>query len=228
MTNKSDIKTRKIRSFILRGGRLSKLQQHSIDTYYDTYCIPYNEKILDYKESFCNGHPVIIEIGFGMGITTAKIAHDFPENNYLGIEVHRPGIGKLLSEITRYGLENVRIIEHDAVEVLETMIQDGSVDGFHIFFPDPWQKKRHHKRRLIQDAFVDLLTRKLKQGGYLYSVTDWDSYAEQMLDVYTRQPLLHNTSEGFSKPISWRPETRFEGKGIKKDHKIQELWVEKV
>ncbi|MCF7934252.1 MAG: tRNA (guanosine(46)-N7)-methyltransferase TrmB [Spirochaetia bacterium] len=227
MTDDKDTGRRKIRSFMMRGGRLSNLQQHAIDEHYQTHCITDHQSVIDLERLFGNDHPVIIEIGFGMGLTTAQIAQQFPDTNFLGIEVHRPGIGKLLSEIERLGLKNLKILELDAVLALEQLISDESIDGFHIFFPDPWQKAKHHKRRLIQDPFVQLLTRKLKPGGYLYAVTDWESYAQQMLEVLGRAAELDNPYEGYADPVSWRPQTKFEQKGLNKEHVIRELWVVK-
>ncbi len=220
-------KRREIRSFVIRGGRLSPLQQRAIDGLYDTYAIPYSGKETDIASCFAQEGQTIIEIGFGMGVSTARIAREFPQNNYLGIEVHRPGIGKLLSEIERYGLENLRIIEHDAVEVLKYMVPDSSIDGFHIFFPDPWPKKKHHKRRLLNTAFVHLLATKLKEGGYIYAVTDWVEYAEQMLEVLVGEELLKNSADTYAEHIPWRPQTKFEAKGIDKSHEIRELWFER-
>lgn len=219
---------RKIKSYVVRGGRLSNLQRNALEKFSATYCIEFRRELLQFDQVFSHDGPVIIEIGFGMGVTTAAIASAFRDTNYLGIEVHTPGVGKLLSEMDRYGLDNIRIIQHDAVEVLETMIPDESVDGFHIFFPDPWPKKRHHKRRLIQEPFVRLLTSKLKTGGYLYSVTDWEPYAEQMAAVYSATPSLHNPYGGYADPIPWRPKTKFEKKGLDKSYSIKELWVEKI
>ncbi len=215
---------RRIKSFIIRGGRLSDLQQRALEDFYDDHVISFTESPLNLKTEFEIPQKTIIEIGFGMGLTTAKIAADFPEINFIGIEVHRPGVGKLLSEIDIHQLKNLKIIEHDAVEVLEMMIEDGSIDGFHIFFPDPWPKKKHHKRRLIKQEFIELLTSKLKKGGYLYSVTDWVPYAQQMLEVYSGEKLLQNSFDEYADPITWRPRTRFESKGLVKDHEIRELW----
>lgn len=217
------------KSFVIRGGRLSNLQQKAIQNLSDAYMIPYEPlKPFHSAEVFMREAPTIIEIGFGMGTSTALIAQKFPENNYIGIEVHRPGIGKLLSEIERLGLKNIRIIQHDAVEVIKNMISQGSIDGFHIFFPDPWPKKKHHKRRLIQPEFVSLICSALKQSGYLYAVTDWDPYAEQMLEVFQAESMLKNTFTDYAPSKDWRPLTKFEQKGLSQNHVIHELWFEKV
>ena len=159
-----------------------------------------------------------------MGTATAIIAEQNPDVNYIGIEVHTPGVGKLLGEIRAKDLKNLYIIEHDALEVLENMVVDGSVNGFHIFFPDPWQKKRHHKRRMIQRPRTDLFSKKLAPGGYLYFVTDWQEYADFALEQLTHTPGLHNKYEGFAEHQEWRPKTKFERKGLEKDHVINELY----
>ena len=222
----------RIRSFVLRAGRKTAAQQRSYDTLAGRYLIPFaNSKSatseMDFAAIFGNANPVIAEIGFGMGIATAIIAESNPGNNYLGMEVHRPGIGKLLWEIERRSLANIRIIEHDAVEVFERMIPPCSLAGIHLFFPDPWPKKRHHKRRLVQRPFTDLLAAKLKPGGYLYMVTDWEDYATWALSTLTSTPGLVNVADGFAPPQTWRPRTRFEAKGLEKNHTVRELLFEK-
>jgi len=179
---------------------------------------------INYQTIFDNSNPVTVEIGFGMGTATSVIAEANPHKNYLGLEVHTPGVGKLLWEIEQRGLGNIRIIEHDAVEVLEGMIADESVAAFHIFFPDPWPKKRHHKRRLIQRPFTDLLARKLMPGGYVYMVTDWVEYGDWALAELGATPELKNAFEGFSPPQTWRPQTKFERKGLAKKHEVRELY----
>jgi tRNA (guanine-N7-)-methyltransferase len=218
---------RRIRSYVLRAGRLSTGQKRAIEELSGTYCIEFKQELLDYSEIYSNKNPLIIEIGFGMGDATSRIAETFPDQNYLGIEVYAPGVGKLLSEIEQKELSNVRIIQHDAVDVLNTMIGDDSIAGFHIFFPDPWPKKKHHKRRLIQRQQVDLLSQKLISGGYIYAVTDWEDYAQQMLEVFSDTPDLDNAYQGYAKTVSWRPRTKFEQKGLHKEHLIRELWFVK-
>ena len=219
---------RGIKSYVLRGGRLSKGQQRAIDTLYSRYCIPYSERELDIYGS----EEIVVEIGFGTGDATARIAQENPEIMYLGIEVFLAGVGALMSELERRKLDNVRIIRHDAVEVVRTMIPDGWVSGFHVFFPDPWPKKKHHKRRLIQPDFTALLSRKLKEGGYVYAVTDWEDYAERMLSVLSGTPGLSNPHaaaglSGYAPPFPWRPRTKFERKGLDKEHSIRELYFTK-
>ena len=209
----SETAGRRIRSFVLRAGRMSRAQKRSYETLFPVY---------EFK-----GHqagPLIIEIGFGMGIATAIIAEKNPDINYLGIEVHRPGIGRLLWEIENRGLKNIRIIEGDVVEILEQKISDNSVSAFHIFFPDPWPKKRHHKRRLITRPFTDLLASKLLPGAYIYMVSDWVDYGDWALRELSATPGLENKYSAFAQPVEWRPQTEFERKGIKKNHEIRELF----
>lgn len=215
---------RTVKTFVLRAGRMTPTQQKDYQELSGRWCIPYAGNYLNYSEIFNNISPVTIEIGFGMGRATAIIAAENPEKNYLGLEVHRPGVGRLLGEIRRRNLENVYIIEHDALEVLENMIPDDSVGAFHIFFPDPWPKKKHHKRRLVQRPNTDLLTKKLSKGGYLYMATDWEPYADFALQELEQTPSLTNKFEGFAPHQQWRPETRFEEKGLDKSHVIRELF----
>ena len=215
---------RTIKTFVLRAGRMTPTQQKDYQELSGRWCIPYTDSHLNYTQIFNNTNPVTVEIGFGMGKATAIIAADNPDKNYLGLEVHRPGVGKLLGEIRRRNLENIYIVEYDALEVLEKMIPDGSVSGFHIFFPDPWPKKKHHKRRLVQRPNTDLITKKLVPGGYLYMATDWEPYAEFALEQLEQTPGLKNKSQGFAPHQEWRPETRFEEKGLDKNHVIRELF----
>jgi tRNA (guanine-N7-)-methyltransferase len=187
------------------------------------FLIPYAPQPIDLNAGFGRDAPKVLEIGFGMGTATASIAQTHPEIDYLGIEVHAPGVGALLKNIGEMGLQNLRIIQHDAVEVLEHMIADASLDGLHIFFPDPWHKKRHHKRRLIQPSFISLLARKLKSGGYLHLATDWADYAQQMLEVLSTNPDLCNTSDGFAPRPEYRPLTKFEQRGVRLGHGVWDL-----
>lgn len=201
---------------------MSSAQQSAYKRLYETYSYPFADKLLQRnKES--SEKDLIIEIGFGMGDATYKIAMENPDKEYLGIEVYKPGIGKLLDHLEQNNISNMKVIEHDAVEVLKCMISDNSVEGFHIFFPDPWPKKKHHKRRIIKPEFVSLLKDKLNIGGYIYAVTDWENYAEQMLTVFDNEKGLVNKYSGFAEPQQWRPFTKFERKGKEKSHKIFEL-----
>ena len=217
-------KEREIKSYVLRNNVLSDKDREIVRENMPKFGFFYEDRFIDYKELFGSDKPVIIEIGFGMGKATAIIAENNPDINYLGVEVHRPGIGRLLGEIRRKNLQNLFIIEHDALEVLEQMIPDNSVAGYHIFFPDPWPKKKHHKRRLIQRPHTDLLVKKLAPGGYLYMVTDWEPYADFALEQLDKTPLLHNKYEGFAPRQTWRPETRFEEKGKNALRTIHELY----
>jgi tRNA (guanine-N7-)-methyltransferase len=183
---------------------------------------------MDFAKIFGNHNPVIAEIGFGMGLATAIIAAENPHKNYIGIEVHRPGIGRLLWEIEQRSLSNIRIIEHDAVEVFLHMIPPQSLEGIHLFFPDPWPKKRHHKRRLVQRPFTGILANSLKPQGYIYMVTDWEDYAHWALAELTATEGLAGSGDGFSAPQDWRPRTRFEQKGLEKNHQVRELFLRKV
>ncbi|MGE4453940.1 MAG: tRNA (guanosine(46)-N7)-methyltransferase TrmB [Sphaerochaeta sp.] len=219
---------RSIKSYVLRGSYLKSFQAEAVRNYYGTYGIPFKKEVLDYKEVYGNDKPVIIEIGFGMGTATARIAKERSQFNYLGLEVFLSGFTKLLDVVGKQQIENVRLMRFDAVEVLKTMIPDESVYGFHIFFPDPWPKKRQQKRRLIQLPFARLLASKLVGGGYIYCVTDWEEYAHQMLEVFGQSEGLVNPHDGFAPPIPWRDTTRFEQKGLAKEHPINEVWVEKA
>lgn len=214
---------RSIRSFVLRQGRVSNAQQRAHDTLLPRYGIPFSQNAIDLDRAFGRSAPKILEIGFGMGETTAEIAAAHPENDYLGIEVHTPGVGSLLKRIAELGLDNVRIVQHDAVEVLTHMIAPATFDGVHIFFPDPWPKKRHHKRRLIQPAFVALLAERMKPGAYLHAATDWQEYAEQVLAVLSAEPRLLNTTDGYAPRPDYRPQTKFESRGLKLGHGVWDI-----
>ncbi len=215
---------RKIRSFVSRKKRLTNLQQRSLDAHAGDYCISFDESGRRAVKEYLTPGNAYLEIGFGMGEVTARIAREHPENRYLGIEVFQPGIGRLLHEISEEGLENIRIIAHDVDEVIDCLIPEETLDGIHIFFPDPWPKKRHHKRRLFQEPFVRRLLRVLSAGGYIYAVTDWEDYARQMLEVCNSIGELDNPSRGFSAPLAWRPRSKFESKGLAKNHVIREIY----
>lgn len=214
---------RQIRSYVLRQGRVSNAQRRAHDTLLPRYGIPYSEARLDLDAVFGRKAPRILEIGCGMGETTAAIAAAHPQQDFLGIEVHTPGVGSLLQLIDRQGLSNVRVIQHDAVAVLHRMIAPDSLDGLHIFFPDPWPKKRQQKRRLIQPPFVALAASRLKTGGYLHAATDWREYAEQMLNVLGGEPLLANTAAAYAEKPAYRPQTKFESRGLKLGHGVWDL-----
>ncbi len=214
---------RHIRSYVLRQGRVSNAQRRAHDTLLPRYGIEFSESLLDFDRAFGRAAPRVLEIGFGMGETTATIAAAHPGTDYLALEVHTPGVGSLLKLIEERSLGNLRIIQHDAVEVLGRMIPDSSLDGAHIFFPDPWPKKRHHKRRLIQPPLVSLLASKLKPGGYVHAATDWQEYAEQILEVFEKEPLLANTADDYAPRPEYRPLTKFEQRGLKLGHGVWDI-----
>jgi tRNA (guanine-N7-)-methyltransferase len=218
---------RRIRSFVTRAGRLSVAQARAIEELSPRFCVPYKKELLDFNRCFDRAAPTILEIGFGMGDSTASIAASMPDRNFIGVEVHTPGIGSLLKLIGEQGLENLRIIQHDAVEVLTHMITPGSLAGVHVFFPDPWHKARHNKRRLIQSPLVSLLASRLAPGGYLHCATDWEEYAVQMLEVLGAEPLLRNTADGYAPRPAYRPVTKFENRGLRLGHGVWDLVFEK-
>ena len=223
MTDTADFSKRHIRSFVLRQSRVSPAQQRAVETLLPRYGIPYAVQQLDLELAFGRAAPKILEIGFGNGDSTAAIAQAHPENDYLALEVHTPGVGNLLKLMAAQQIANIRIIQHDAVEVLRDMIADGALSGVHIFFPDPWHKARHNKRRLIQTPFVAQLVQKLKPGGYIHAATDWQDYAEQVLRVLNAEPLLENTAADYAPRPEYRPLTRFERRGLKLGHGVWDL-----
>ena len=212
-----------IRSFVLRQGRVSNAQQRYYDEMMARIGIPYAAMPLDLDAVFGRSAPHILEIGFGMGETSATIAEANPQNDYIGVEVHTPGVGSLCKQIAEKSLANQRIIQHDAVVVLRDMIVPGSLDGVHIFFPDPWPKARHHKRRLIQPPLVATLASRLKAGGYIHCATDWENYAEQMLEVLSAEPQLQNTAADYAPRPDYRPLTKFEQRGLRLGHGVWDL-----
>lgn len=218
---------REIKTYVLRIGRMTAAQEKAYNELAPSWCIPYENKKLNLVDIFGNTNPIIVEIGFGMGDATIAIAEANPNINYLGIEVHTPGVGRVLSEIKKRNLTNLYIIEYDALEVLDNMIADNSINGFHIFFPDPWPKKKHHKRRMLQRPRTDLMAKKLAPGGYLYFVTDWFEYAEFALEELNQTKHLKNRYDGFAEPQEWRTQTKFERKGMAADRVITEIMFEK-
>jgi len=214
---------RPVRSFVLRQGRMSPAQQRALDTLLPRLGIAYAPAPLDFAAAFGRSAPVILEIGFGMGETTAAIAAAHREHDFLGLEVHGPGVGALLNRIEAAGLSNVRVIQHDAVDVVAQMIPAASLAGIHVYFPDPWPKKRHHKRRLLQPAFVHALAHRLAPGGYLHAATDWDDYAQEILATLSAETLLANTAADFAPRPAWRPQTKFETRGLKLGHGVRDL-----
>ena len=215
-----------IKSYVLRAGRETPAQRRAYESLSGQFVAPFRDEPLDFAALFGNDNPVVMEIGFGMGEATAAIAADNPDMNYLGIEVYRPGVGRLLLNISERSISNIRIVQHDAVEVALKMIPPHSLAGIHLFFPDPWPKKRHHKRRLVKRPFTETLATRLKPGGYLYMVTDWVDYADWALEELTATKSFANISDGFAPPRDWRPSTSFERKGLAKKHGVRELYFE--
>jgi tRNA (guanine-N7-)-methyltransferase len=214
-----------VRSYRLRGSRITGLQQSALDKYWGIYGMAYSESLIDIPSLFPNVKNVILEIGFGMGEATALIGRDFPETGFIAVEVHKPGIGKLMARIEELELSNIRIIEGDAHPILRTMIADESLDGVHLFFPDPWPKKRHNKRRIVNGRFLELIAPKIKKDGFFHIATDWVPYAEYIQEVFAPSALF--TGGVVDRP-EWRPVTRFEGQGITKDHQVTDLRYFKV
>jgi tRNA (guanine-N7-)-methyltransferase len=209
---------RPIRSFVLRQGRMSPAQQRALDTLLPRFGVPFAIGAIDFDRLFGRAAPRVLEIGCGMGETTARIALARPEVDFIGVEVHAPGVGSLLRHIDDSSLRNLRLIVHDAVEVVATMIPEQSLAGIHVFFPDPWPKKRHHKRRLLKPPFVHDLARRLAAGGYLHVATDWADYAQEILATLSGEPLLENTAQGFAPRPDCRPLTKFEIRGMNLGH----------
>ena len=214
---------RPVRSFVLRAGRMGSGQVRALQTLGPQFILPCQTGPLDWDQAFGRNAPRVLEIGFGMGQATAQIAAARPDLDFIGVEVHEPGVGALLREIGERGLRNLRIVQHDAVEVLQQMIAPAALAGVHVYFPDPWHKKRHHKRRLIQPDLVALLASRLQPGGWLHCATDWDDYAQQMLAVLGACPALHNTAQGFAAKPEMRPLTKFEARGLRLGHGVWDL-----
>jgi len=214
---------RSIRSFVVRAGRIGPGQTRALAELGPRFVLPYAAAPFDFAVSFGRAAPQVLEIGFGMGDATAAIAQAVPGTDFIGVEVHTPGVGALLKQIGERGLTNLRLIQHDAVDVLQQMIAPDSLSGVHVFFPDPWHKKKHHKRRLIQPEFVRLLAERLAPGGYLHCATDWQPYAEQMLQVLSAEPALRNSFDGYAPRPDYRPLTKFENRGLKLGHGVWDL-----
>lgn len=212
-----------IRSFVHRRSHITPGQQDALDRLLPRWSIPYRPQQLNMAQAFGRPAPTILEIGFGMGETTEKIATARPDDNFLGVEVFNAGVGAMLKRIDTSGLQNIRIIQHDAVEVARDMIAPDSLAGVHIYFPDPWPKSRHHKRRLIQTPFIELLVSRIAPGGYIHCATDWENYAEQMLAVLSAEPALVNTSQDYAPRPDYRPQTKFETRGLRLGHGVWDL-----
>ncbi len=226
-SEQEDKKNRPIRSYVLRQGRMGRAAERLLEEYGPRFCVPVSEEPLDFPVLFGGRTRIVLEIGFGMGEGTGELAKAFPDTGFLGVEVYTPGICRLLGKIVHGGIDNIRIIQSDAVPVVQRMIPSASLSGIHLFFPDPWPKKRHHKRRLLTEDFLTVLAERLCDGGYLCFATDWEDYAREVLSAIEKIPSLHNPFGGFADRLSWRPMTSFERKGIREGRTIRDIYVEK-
>ena len=227
--NKEEIKKRPIRTYILRQGRITAAQKKAIQDNFQKHAVIFENKIINFDDIFKNKNSeLILEIGFGMGTSTAEIAKSNLNKNYIAIEVHSPGVGNLLKLIQEDDISNLKIIQHDAVEVLNLMIKNDSLDGIHIFFPDPWPKKRHHKRRLIQSNLLKLIAQKIKKTGYLHIATDWEDYAVWIIDLLDKEELLQKMSDDFFKKPDYRPLTKYENRGIKLGYRVWDMIYRRI
>jgi tRNA (guanine-N7-)-methyltransferase len=235
MANEEKIREsdRGIRTYVLRAGRMTDNQKRAVQVLGPRYCLPFKAgRLIDLDSGFAHkagspARPLVVEIGFGMGTATWQIAEARPDIDYLGIEVHTPGVSKLMSSLEAHGIENVRILHHDAIEVFESGLAPGSVSGIHIFYPDPWPKKRHHKRRLLRPGLIEILVSRLAPGGYLYFVTDIEEYAESSLELLSHTEGIFNRYESFAPRQDWRPETKFEARALRDGRGAWELLFEK-
>lgn len=224
LTTSNDFPQRRsIRSYVVRAGRIGPGQTRALQQLAPRHVLAYQPLLLDLPAVFARAAPVVLEIGFGMGAATASIARARPHTDFLGIEVHPPGVGALLQQIEALGLRNLRLIQHDAVEVIEHMLAPATLAGVHIYFPDPWPKKRHHKRRLVQPEFIATLVDRMAPGAYLHCATDWHAYANDMMQVLSGEPGLENTVPGFAPRPDWRPLTKFENRGLELGHGVWDL-----
>jgi tRNA (guanine-N7-)-methyltransferase len=230
ITGKKEAGRRPVRSFVLRGGRLTEGQKRALDEYWPRFGIEKGESLLDFKTLFGNGAPVIMEIGFGNGDATWQMAQACPAQNYVGVEVHQPGVGHLLLKIKQHGIENIRIVSEDAVEFLRERVAEESLDGVRIYFPDPWPKKRHNKRRIIQPALIALLASRMRPGALLHLATDWEPYAAYMLEVMQSSDGFVNLSPtgDFCAQPEWRPRTKYEKRGEGLGHQVRDLLFKKA
>ena len=221
---------RTIKSYVVRSGRMTPGQEKAYEASWSLYGVEANEQVLDYEKLFGRQAPVIVEIGFGMGDSLIEMATEHPDNDYLGIEVHKPGVGRLLSKISERALTNLRVMQFDAVEVLKNQIPDESLSAVYLFFPDPWHKKRHHKHRIVQDDFIQLIRKKLQLSGQFHMATDWEHYAIQMLDSMKKAPGFKNCAqdgEYIPRP-DYRPVTKFERRGERLGHGVWDILFEKT
>ncbi|HUX40963.1 MAG TPA: tRNA (guanosine(46)-N7)-methyltransferase TrmB [Rectinemataceae bacterium] len=216
-----------IRTYVLRQGRITEAQQRAFEGEGRRFLVDFDGKALSWPDLFGNDGPVVMEIGFGMGLATWRIAEAKPEINFLGVEVHKPGVGRLLTDLVGKGIGNVRILNHDAVEAMEKSVPAASLAGIHLFYPDPWPKKRHHKRRLVRPGLAELMASRLRSAGYLYFVTDIEDYAHAALELLSSTEGLHNKYDGFAEAQRWRPETKFEARAEAEGRSRWELFFER-
>lgn len=229
MYDNSKENLRQVKSYVQRAGRVTKKQQQALENYAEKYMIDYNQnKQIDFSEMFSNNNPVVLEIGFGMGGSLIQMALENPDKNYLGIEVHKAGVGNILYEIEHQNIPNLVVMSHDAVEILENMIADESLSGIQVYFPDPWHKKKHNKRRLVNQSSIDLFAKKLKAGGVFHYASDWLPYAEDVLELLENDDKYQNMYIGFAPRPEWRPLTKFEKRGQNLEHQISDILFEKV
>lgn len=227
--NKEEIKKQPPRTYILRQKRITAAQTKAIQDNFQKHTVVFENKIINFGDIFKNkNNELILEIGFGMGTSTAEIAKSNLNKNYIAIEVHSPGVGNLLKLIQEDDMSNLKIIQHDAVEVLNFMIKNDSLDGIHIFFPDPWPKKRHHKRRLLQSNLLKLIAQKIKKTGYLHIATDWEDYAVWIIDLLDKEELLQKTTDDFFKKPDDRPFTKYENRGIKLGYRVWDMIYRRI
>jgi tRNA (guanine-N7-)-methyltransferase len=228
MEIKPEFKPKSIRSFVIRAGRMTDGQRSAFDDYWPLYGLSLFGGQLDAETAFGNANPVALEIGFGMGDSLLAMAQAEPEVNFVGIEVHPPGVGRLINTAGKESIRNLKVYMADAKDVLEDCIPDGSLGRFQLYFPDPWHKKKHHKRRIVQPEFVALAARKLRPGGLLHMATDWQNYAEQMLEVLIAEPALENTATDYAERPTFRPTTKFETRGERLGHGVWDLLFRKL
>jgi len=221
----TDLVKRPVRSYILRQGRLTKFQERGIKKFSSKYTVRFQKKLLNFDQVFPKKNKIILEIGFGMGDTTFKMAQEMPESNFLAIEVHSPGVGSLLNKINLSQLENLKIVQHDAIEVLNEMIPNKSLDGIHIFFPDPWPKKKHHKRRLLKNSFLKLMESKLSQSGYIHIATDWEAYASEIITLVEESKSYKISKRDLNEKPQSRPLTKYENRGIRLGHHVWDIII---
>lgn len=226
----NDVAMRRIRSFVLRNGRMTPGQRQAFNEHWQRFGLDFGERPVNPSALFGRAAPLVLEIGFGMGQSLISMAKAEPDKNFIGVEVHLPGVGRLLRDLSDEGISNVRVFNHDAVEVLQQLIPDACLDRVQIYFPDPWHKKKHHKRRLIQPQFIELLRQKMSTGGVLHLATDWENYAEHMMEVMCLAQGFSNMAEEycFSERPDYRPITKFERRGEKLGHGVWDLLFKKI